>query len=258
MRHFRLTNSLPAGSMRQKGARQINMPEKYRKPPLVEAVFEITFLPELVVDCQSDKYYDKIKKEFIYISLPHITSTDPILLKSYRFDNKDFTKIITYSINKFSFHEKKYDVFETFRQEAIKYIGMFVETYNIGNLQRTGLRYVNLIPINRKEGNISIEDYLNFGYKLPKGIPTDFELFNTILLSKYNDGKLRLAIQTGPSTVPAIVGEVITLDFDFFFEGNLSIEKLSYYLDESHKHIKESFESLISEEYKLVMGKGEG
>ncbi len=220
---------------------------KYKKPPVKEAIFEIRFPAELSIECRKDEYYEKIRKELPQIFVPAIDSPEPYPLKNYKFQSPDNSKMVMFSINRFSYHDNKYSNFDNFRKETEKYVIMFCDLYKISQLKRTGLRYINHIPITQEKGTISIKKYLKFEYNLPKSIPTDFELFQTLLLTKLNDGKLRILIQTVQTKENQ---EIILLDFDFFFEGKFFVTNLGEYLEKSHKHTKKVFEDLISDEYK--------
>ena len=228
------------------------MSNEYKNPPLVEAVFEIRFPAELSIECRKDEYYEKIRSQYPNIFVPRIIDPEPYPLKNYRFENSDKSKLVQFSISKFSFHCKKYKTFEKFGKESLKYTELFCKHYSISRLKRTGLRYINQIPIKRERGIITLFDYLKFGYILPDAIPNQMELFNTVLLTKVGKGKLRMSIHSEELGIPEGI-EVIVLDFDFFFEGDLTADNLQNYLEESHLHTKKTFESLISDEYRDIM-----
>lgn len=225
---------------------------KYKNPPIIEAVFEIRFPTELSIECRKDEYYAKIRSQYPNIFLPKIIDPEPYPLKNYRFENNDGSKLIQFCINRFSFHCKRYETFQKFKEESLKYTDLFCKHYNITKLKRTGLRYVNHIPIKRERGIIPLSKYLKFGYILPEAIPNEMELFHTVLLTKVKKGRLRVLIRSEEVGLPERV-EVIVLDFDFFFEGDLIADNLQDYLEESHLHTKGTFESLISDEYKNMI-----
>ena len=223
--------------------------KQYKRPPVIEAVIEIRFSAELTIECRKDEYYQKIRTEYSNIAVPLINNTDPYPLKPYRFMNNTGEKIIQFSINRFSIHEKAYQTFQKFKAEAIKYIELFCKNYSITNLKRFGLRYINHIPIERDNGYINLSRYLNFGYILPKQISNKPELFHTVLLTNVDDGRLRILIQSQEIAQK----EIIILDFDLFYEGDIQIKDLQRYIDKAHSHTKDTFESLIANEYRKVM-----
>ncbi len=218
------------------------MGKVYKNAPLIEAVFEIRFPAELSIECKRADFYESIKKDFPQIFVP---INDPV---------EAFKKIIRFSINRFSFHTNDYSKgFELFEEECIKYVTLFLRYFKINILNRTGLRYVNRIPIMRKNGTIPISEYLNFGFILPRTIVSDPELFHALLVNKVGDGRLRTLVQY--QEVPP-KSEVIVLDFDYYYEGNLKAGEFPKYLAQSHKHIKEDiFKNLISDNYMNALEK---
>lgn len=231
------------------------MVKQYKNPPVIEAIFEIRFPAELSIECNKDDYYEKIRAEYPNIFVPIIDTPEPYPLKNYKFENEEMSKVIQFSINKFSVHLRKYTTFSKFEEEVLKYMNLFCKLYKIKNINRTGLRYINEIALQRENNIIPIDKYLNFGFSLPGTVPNDLELFHTILLTKLDDGKLQILIKTGKSEKK---GEVIVLDFDFYFEGDLSVTKLNEYIRKSHHHTKRTFEALISKEFKKSLIKGGG
>jgi len=231
------------------------MGKVFKNAPLIEAVFEIRFSADLGIECKKSEFYNNIKKEFPNIFVPNVEPGQAIALKPYEFKSADLKKVIRFSINSFSFHTSDYSGgFESFEEECIRYVNLFLCYFKIDTLNRIGLRYVNRIPIIRKKGIIPISEYLNFGFILPKSIPSEPELFHSLLVIKVDDGKLRILIQYQETIQP--ISELMLLDFDFYFEGNFKSSDFNKYLSKSHKHIKEDvFMNLISENYKKTLEK---
>ena len=225
------------------------MNEIYKNSPLIEAVFEIRFPAEISIKCKTDLFYNKLKKDF-----PILAAHPPGSIHMYDFLNKDQNEIIRLGLDRISYHTKKYDGgFAKFQEDALKYLYFFINIYNIEKLMKTGLRYINHIPIVKIDGVVPLERYINFGYKLPsKHIPDKFELLNTILVVKIDRGKLKILIET-KEMADSTKTEVLVLDFDFMFFGKLDVKNIVEYISDSHKHTKSIFEDLISDEYKKVM-----
>jgi uncharacterized protein (TIGR04255 family) len=228
------------------------MSKLYKNPPLVESVFEIRFPPELAIECRKDEYYDQIRNEFPEVNLPLADSPEPCPMKNYLFRDSKREKGIQFSINKCSFHRYKYLGFNQFKGELLRYLGSFAEKFKIQTLYRTGLRYVNHIPILREEGVIPLGKFLNFGYNTPKSIPEKYDFLHTVLFVKLGEGSIRILIQY-KKLPDEKETEIIILDFDYFFEGNLEFSRVETYIDESHKHTKQIFEDLITDYYKRIM-----
>lgn len=218
----------------------------------MESVFEIRFPPELTIECRKDEYYEQIRAEFPEINLPLVDSPEPCPMRNYLFRDSKREKGIQFSINKCSFHRYKYLGFKQFKEEALRYLGLFTERFRIQTLYRTGLRYVNHIPILREDGVIPLGKYLNFGYRTPESIPKTYDFLHTVLFINLGDGSLRILIQY-KKLPDEKETEIIILDFDYFFEGNLNFSEVQKYIDESHKHTKSIFEDLITDEFRKIM-----
>jgi len=227
----------------------------FKNAPLIEAAFEVRFPAELSIENKRAEFHDEIKKEFPNIFVPIVHSGESPSLKPYEFKDTDSKKIIRFSINSFSFHAQDYSGgFEKFERECLRYVGLFLKYFKITILNRTGLRYVNHIPIIRNEGVIPIKDYLNFGFELPSSISSNPKLFHTVVISRVGDGSLRTLIQS--QEVMPNKNEIIILDFDYYYEGNLKADNFPDYLCKSHQHIKEDvFTKLISEKYLKLLEK---
>ena len=184
------------------------MSRSYKNPPLIEAIFEIRFPAELSIECQRDKFYEKIRNDYPQILVP-IVMGEPPSLKSYEFTGSEGKKIIRCSINTFSIHTNEYEGFARFKEDCLKYTQLFTKLYSITSLKRTGLRYINHIPIVRIEGCIPIQKYrteskslihlpffTSYSYTLKKplpivierGINPDIFLIGNEELNKYGVG----------------------------------------------------------------------
>lgn len=228
------------------------MSKIYPNAPLDEVVIEIRFPAELSIESSRDEYYEKIRKELPNIFVPRISTGESLSLLPYSFKNDDGNETVQFSINRISYHTNKYTGYNRFKTKAMHYLPLFCRMYKIKSLKRTGLRYINYIPFERDNNIIPIQKYINFGYDIPSSIPQDYEAFNTELLSKIKDGKMKTSIGIVTSTKNPTI-ETIALDFDFYFEGELKLTNLGNYLETSHNHIKKVFEDIISDRYRKIM-----
>ncbi len=228
------------------------MGKLYKNSPLVESVFEIRFPPELAIECRRDEYYSRIREEFPEVNFPLADASEPYALKDYLFRDKQREKGIQFSVNKCSFHRYKYSGFAEFKEQALRYLTTFAEEFGIQVLHRTGLRYVNHIPVLRENGVIPLTKYLNFGFRMPQSIPGQYDFLHTVLFAKIGDGAVRILIQYRKLPDDRET-EVIVLDFDYFHEGSLTFSKIETYIDESHKHTKKIFEDLVTDHYRKIM-----
>ena len=229
------------------------MTQIYPNSPLVEIVFEIRYPADLSIKCNIDKYANRIKNVF-----PLIISYPELSVHLYEFSNNQNTEKVKVGVDRFSYHAQEYNKgFDSFEKTALHHVNEFVETYKIDSLIRTGLRYINHIPIVKVDGCIPLGRYLNFDYKLPVtgSIPDKYELLHTILVVKVGGGKLRIVIEYKEKQ-DLINSEILVLDFDYFLTGQLKSSEISHYIQESHLHTKKIFEDLITDDYRRAMESG--
>ncbi|MBI5208221.1 MAG: TIGR04255 family protein [Candidatus Firestonebacteria bacterium] len=223
----------------------------YINAPLVETVFEIRFPGEPAIECHRDIFFEKVRDIYPKILVPKLISGQPIALEPYRFECEDSTYGVMVSLNKFGIYCRKYEGFEKFKDEILKISKIFGELFKIKKLNRTGLRYINIIPFTREDSTIPIKKILNFNINLPENISVNLKNLNIVFESETDGGCITTRIE--PAISQDKTQEVIFLDFDYAKEKNLNFNSLEKYLNESHKHTKTFFEELITSDYKKVM-----
>ncbi|OIO04656.1 MAG: hypothetical protein AUJ52_14830 [Elusimicrobia bacterium CG1_02_63_36] len=220
--------------------------------PLVEAVFEIRFDGKLLVDSQKHLIQEAFETD--YPTLGVAVSKEPSHpdLIPYRLTSADGKELIHFCINKVSFHTYNYARFEEFKKKALAVFEKFGEMCQLTQLKQTGLRYINHIPALREDGLVPLEKYLNFAYLTPEAIPAKLDHFASTITTRLGEGRLKTAVELAKAQ-DKTGGDVILLDFDYIKQGGLEFRQLAGYLDESHKHTKSVFSSLITADYLKVM-----
>ncbi len=240
-----------SGKVKTLSVKMSNKGKIYKNAPLVETVFEIRFPGEPAIECNRDKFYDRVRKVYSKVLVPKSFESKVQALEPYRFEREDGTIGIMLAINKIAIYCRKYMGFKPFKEETIRILSIFGELFKVQKLNRTGLRYINIIPFTREKDVIPIENYLNIKIGLPQSIPTNFKNLNIIFVSQTEGGSITTRIE--PAISPDKTQEVIILDFDYAKEENLTFGSVDKYLDESHQHTKYLFEELIADCYKKVM-----
>lgn len=229
--------------------------EIYPNSPLVEVIFELKFPGEPAVECRRDIFYELIRKDYPKILVPQTKEGSFVALEPYRFEKEDSTCGIMLALNKFSFYCRKYPGFALFKREIINLIGKFRKAYTkIDKLNRTGFRYVNIIPFTREEGVIPLDSFLKIKFQMPTAIPEKFNNISVGFVAKTKGGSITARIETLATADKS--GEAILLDFDYAKEEGLSIKNAKQYLDESHNYSRQLFEDLITDNYRMFL-KGE-
>lgn len=223
----------------------------YPNAPLIEAVFEIRFPGEPAVECRRDELFEIVRNEFPRILVPKVAPDQFIALQPYHFQSADEKRSLLTALNRFAYSTKAYFGFTSFSAEALKYMRVFCERFRIGKLNRTGLRYVNIIPYARESGRVPLARYFRLKVDLPgvKGATTSNVSLGYVVPTEQGSLTLRLECATSEDRTQ----EVFVLDFDYAKEDDLNSDRIEEYLEESHSYTKQLFEAIVSDEYRRVM-----
>ncbi len=224
----------------------------YPKAPLVETVFEIRFPGNPSVECHRDEVYQEFQAAFPVVKTPvKIPPGSSLAAAPYQFQSEDGKNTIMISINVLAYSTKAYEGFDIFKKQAMQLINFFGKRFKIGNLKRTGLRYINVMPFVRENGAIPVSRFLNMGVNLPRSVPNTFKDFALVFNSIMKNGLLTTRIDS--ATDAATSAEALVVDFDYAKEKEISLDSVEKYMDESHHETKAFFEELITTEYKKLM-----
>lgn len=223
----------------------------YPNAPLVEAVFEIRFPGEPSIECRRDQFFERVRSEYPTVLVPKVQAGQAPALGPYHFKRPDGQASVMTAINRFAFSTKKYEGFRLFKTEALRLIRIFSEMFSIGKLNRTGLRYINVIPFVREQDRFPLSDYLNLSVKLPRSFPEQSKYLNISFVSPTDAGSVTTRIE--PLLAEDQSHEAILLDFDYAMETDLHIRDIERYIDQSHRHTKEMFEEVITDHYRKYL-----
>ncbi|HBI23940.1 MAG: hypothetical protein A2Y48_02650 [Nitrospirae bacterium RIFCSPLOW2_12_42_9] len=227
----------------------------YPNTPLVETVFEIRFTGEPAVECKRDEFFYKIRSKYPKVYVPKLKeAVQALALEPYHFRSEDDKTGVMIALNRFAFFTKEYKGFNSFKKETLMLMKIFTGMFKITKLNRTGLRYINIIPFARENDIIPVNNYLNFGINFPEVYPKQYNSLSIAFKALTEAGSITTRLENNVSIEGS--QEVILLDFDYAKENNLSTSKLEHYLEESHKYTKQMFESLITDTYRSYL-KGE-
>jgi len=226
----------------------------YPNSPLVEVVFEIRFPDEPSVDCKRDVFYETIRGSFPRVLVPTTKEGGLAALEPYRFESEDKKRVLMIAMNRFAYSARQYARYEQFAAEALKWVILFSETYELPRLNRTGLRYINIIRFSREGGLIPLHRFLKVKIDLPESFPDDFENLSLAFHSRTDGGSITTKIEKVIAADSS--HEAILLDFDYAKDKDLRMDHIEEYLEESHANTKSFFEGLITEQYRQYL-KGE-
>ncbi len=225
--------------------------ELYPNSPLIEVVSEVRFEPELNIQCNIDRFHNKIRSMYPDLS---VQQSPQLPLFAYLFENRSKQNGIRVSLNSFSYFEKKYSGHKSFIDNFCNLVSLFLQTYKLSNFRRLGWRYVNLIPFTRERGLIPIKRFLNINIKIADFDNNNFENFSTFFISKTSCGSITIKIETQLNVVDG--QESILLDFDHSITTKLSPKKIGESISNVHQETRQIFESLITESYRSYLRGG--
>lgn len=220
----------------------------YKNAPLVEAVFEVRFPGEPVVENRRDIFFEKIRENYPNIHVPSIQPGSHPALEAYQYHNNDSSIIVMTALNRFSVSTKKYSSFNSFRNVIISLSKEFNNCYKLNKINRIGLRYINIIPFVKENDIVPLNKFFNISFNLPSLISKEYSNLNLVLTSKLEAGLITIKIASMLSDNRK--DEALLLDFDFAKEKELHFSDIEKHLEEGHMVTKEIFEELITDEYR--------
>lgn len=226
----------------------------YPNQPVVEVVCEIRFPGELAMECRRDGFQAKVRKKYPHLLVPNVRDGQAIALEAYRLTNEDQTSGIMMAVHRFSYFVKTYQGHTKFQKEFLRLAQILAGIVPLEQLNRFGLRYINVIPFARENGLLPLKRLLNLGITVPSGVSDEFQNLAIVLVNEAKGGTLTTRLE--PALQQQTKQEALVLDFDFAFKKNLRFSKLGSYLKTAHTEIRNQFESLITDEYRQFL-KGE-
>jgi uncharacterized protein (TIGR04255 family) len=219
--------------------------------PLAEVVFEIRFPGHFSVLAGLGRFQDSISSEFGSLFVPRLEAGEPIALKPFRWTSADGLHSVHAALHLFSFTSKKYTVFDEFKSHAHGYLTRFFAVYRPPKLTRLGLRYINLLPLDRAhQRSDALHPWLNLGLSVPSVLQTKVDDLQCSALLSFQSGMLRVTLGTAVPNRPQEKDshsprETFALDFDFFRAGVIPVDSIDEFLDSGHQIIEDAFFSLI-------------
>jgi len=221
----------------------------YPNSPLVEVVFEIRFNGIPAIECHRDKFYEQVRQVYPKVFVPAVKDGDFPALKAQRYAKEDESAAVLHAINSFALSSKDYSGHAAFKSEFLRLLGVFDGLFKIGNLNRAGWRYINVIPYAKVGDIIPLAQFFNFDLGLPLG-SSEYENLNMVLTTKIEKAHVIFRLQAMETQDGQ---QVLLLDIDYSKTQDLTLNGASQYLDEGHLRAKDVFERLITEQYRQYL-----
>jgi uncharacterized protein (TIGR04255 family) len=235
------------------------MTQKYKRPPITEAVVEVRMSSAV-----SQEVLEKVQKRLLveYPAPPQRTfnmqvevgeDTSKVIQEplGYKLTSRDASDVVSISTQAIaSSRLPPYEGWEPFIAQARRNWDIWTGIVGRREISRLGVRYINRLDIPVREvPELRIEDYLNFGLRLPKtGIPPMTHLsINSVAPLGKDECTLILNAGTGPS--PLVQTFSLYLDLDISREVALPQrdDKLWEFVDRMREHKNFIFEACITD-----------
>ena len=222
-----------------------NFEEIFQKSPLKEVAYEIRFPVNLSIEGEIYKFHEKIKKELPNFQEGEILGTK---IRIREFEKKDEIKLRV-SRNSFIVLTEKYNSFKKFFPLIKKYTDTFVSTYDLNEINRIGLRYINNINLGDNPNDF-LRKYFIPMYNDEIISANSIKNFMIEIRMKRNDHYLtdRSGVVLSPEKE-----NIYILDFDAYYEENTEKEKIYDILEVLHNEVRKEFHSYIKDEYLDLM-----
>lgn len=219
---------------------------RHRHPnsPLVEVVFEIRFPGEAAIEGRRYEIQDKLRQDYPNLLVPNLRHGEPAAMVPYRFEREDQTAGVMVALNMFAYYCRNYLGYVHFRDECLKLLSIFIQTFNIQTLTRLGLRHINIIPFVRESGLIPVQHFFVIAEKLGEIFPEGFQNFTLAFVSPVNGGLITTRIE--PLLKEDGGQEAFLLDFDYARTLDLDILQVAAHLEDAHTQSRAIFRKLIT------------
>jgi uncharacterized protein (TIGR04255 family) len=231
----------------------MEIPSKIKPCPIVEAIIELRFSSDFPDDAVFGLIYNAFRDEYPtpeklpILQLPErVRSQDPNLTYMPHYRSVKDQYLMQIGPKMFSFANiKEYVGWDIFSKEIYSIIKRFLALGIVNELNRIGLRYINIF----KDFNIFEESRLKIFLDsdllcetenhLSIAIPSDD--FNTKLIMA-NNSNITLHVQK-----ENIKGSIV--DIDVSLENSIDLENFEKIVEESHKKEKELFFKILTPKF---------
>jgi uncharacterized protein (TIGR04255 family) len=244
-----------------------------RHPPLSEVVFEITFntrvyaVENRIADFQQRvmETYPDSADEFVLHIPPAVAfgkSAKPennlTPVRSFVFKNAQGTRTVRVSVMGLNVTVSDYLHFDDYKTTLMAVLGPAVEIFELSNIQRVGLRYVNKIAIPPKNASTTYHQYVRSPIDSDVFAPHSLKSFLTEISLELVHAT-RLTIRSGllPEQ-PDADSRTYLLDLDCSCQESISLDagKISTVLDEYHETIETEFKRAMTKKLWDFMAEG--
>ncbi|MDZ7661956.1 TIGR04255 family protein [Thiohalophilus sp.] len=227
--------------------------------PIKEALIDIR-VSSSVAASELDKEHQNFSDEYPTREVIHhskfgwkiapgneVSSTVDQQLIGYKYVSTDKKYVVQFRTDGFTFSRlDPYENWETMRDTAIRFWGIYCSIAKPEAISRIAVRYVNALNI--PQGHIELEDYLVSPPSVPPGLPQGVSNFlSRITINEHESGMSCHITQNLESVGSELV--TIVLDIDAFINANYDVESQELWSDfeKLHDFKNEAFFKSITE-----------
>lgn len=233
---------------------QAALDEVFPVNPLREVAFEIRFptnfrvLPDIYVAQR------QFKSEYPLATREEGFLPTGAAVTNYQFSTPGKDRVIKIWEDRFAIIFPKYDTFESFKKEVLERTNLFCEEFQIDQLSRVGLRYVNNIAGKADDPINSLSESVIPYIQLDQFDTGQIKQFGTQIVLQRKD--CTLAVRTAYIQQEPQQDWVYLLDFDAYLEQTLALSGLNESIELFHYNIQIEFLNRITDRYKQEMRGG--
>lgn len=232
---------------------------KYKKSPIIEALYEIHFSESQADSTLPGLFYEQVKEKYplkeqisqnsfeIQLEQSGVSSQKILQTPMMRFFNRDRSELIQVANNLLTINRLiPYEDYESFVESIKTAIKKYVDIACPKFVERIGLRYINHIFIS--ETTVNSEEY--FAY-LPKIREHYSNIQLSLELKSFHDTHASfMTIATIPNENQA----AFLLDIYDSLKKNqeINLENIERDLDESHENVERIFENAITDKTREI------
>ncbi len=246
------------------------MEEKYKNPPLVEALCEFQFIsnqpwdmtvPGLVYEKIRDEFPDKQEQIGIGFQLRPTEKgiehkIEPTLPK-IQFFKKDKSAVVQIAQDLLVVNcLKPYPSWQGFKPLIIKNLNIYREVVNPKGFKRIELRYINVFEFDKSE--IELTDYFRYYPFIPDSLLQKHSSFLCRVEFPFEEGNetLMIAIGTIIPGKPNLLSILLDIDYAMVTPEYVSPQDVSNWLEKAHQKIEGVFEGCITDKTREILMEG--
>lgn len=245
------------------------MGRKYKNPSIIEVVCELQFSPDspwdatipgLIYERVRQTFPKKMQETVLTVHVP--AGNTPVVLgmpqlqpeERLRFVQPDERAFVQLGRHLLAINQlAPYPSWERYLPLIEQIFNSYQSVAEPTGIHRIGLRYINRIPIRKRDFQAS--DYFTLYPQISSELPSTYGGFLTQVLFPYEQERDVLKIEVIAGADEMQQGSVIFLDLDYFLArpGAVSPDEALDWVINAHTNVEHAFESCITEQLRQQM-----